>query len=242
MLDIHCHILPQVDDGPTSLSESLAMLHRMQADGVTHVIATPHCNQNLQLFRDVIPLHVARLNEAAQHKKIAVTVLSGSEIALQHTENYRRNYEQGKLCHLGDNPKFSLLEFPWQKERFPEGVVELLVWLRERGTTPIVAHPERTPCLRENREMLRRLVDAGAWLQITVDSLCGVNTPRASDIAREIISEYSNVVLASDSHNLKRCSGLSIGYETVEREWSRARADDLKNRADTILQKILSPQ
>src|SRR4028118_2136670 len=114
MIDLHCHILPGVDDGPSTIEESLEMLRRMEEDGVTHVIATPHCNQNLPWFRDdLLPL-VADLNATIEQHGLAVTVLPGSEISFFNTAIYRDNYLNGHYCHLGDRREYSLLEFLWK--------------------------------------------------------------------------------------------------------------------------------
>lgn len=238
MIDIHCHILPRVDDGPRSMGESLTMLRKMAIEGITHVVATPHCNENLPLFRKEILGHVEKLNSGIARMGIDVEILPGSEITLFNIRRYRKNFERGLFCHLGDNPKYSLLEFPWQSDRVPRGTLELAQWVAAQGTTLIVAHPERTPFLRDNRDALHALVGAGAWLQITVDSLIGTNTPVAQTVADELITQYPNIVLASDSHNFNRCSGLAAGYEAVRERFGPERADDLKARANVILQHL----
>jgi protein-tyrosine phosphatase len=111
MLDIHCHILPGVDDGASSLDESLAMARFYARDGVTHVVATPHCHRYCRLLRaDILP-HVARLNEALAEAGIALTVLPGSEVQVTDSAAYRREFDAGLYCHLGDDPTFTLLEF-----------------------------------------------------------------------------------------------------------------------------------
>jgi protein-tyrosine phosphatase len=242
MIDIHCHILPAVDDGPRSLSESLAMLSKAENDGITHIVATPHCNQSLHLFRPEIIPQVARLNEQAQLHNLQIVVLPGSEIALYDVKLYRHNYSKGRYCHLGDRPEYSLLEFPWQRDRFPDGVFELIPWLVEQGTRPIIAHPERTPVLRENYNIIQAFVEAGAWLQITVDSLLGNMSTVARDTALELMEDYEHIVLATDSHSLTRSSGLSNGYATV-RDWlGPAREQDIRVRTESILQHLLSVQ
>src|SRR3954452_18856606 len=79
MLDLHCHILPGVDDGAGSLDESLEMARFCVRDGITHVVATPHCHRHCRMLRaDILP-HVARLNEALLKALIPVSVLPGSE-------------------------------------------------------------------------------------------------------------------------------------------------------------------
>ncbi len=238
IFDIHCHVLPHVDDGPNSLSESLAMVRKMAREGMTHVVATPHCNRGLPLFRDDILPHVARLNEAIAMQGLKVTILPGSEISLYDTAHYRECYERDLYCHLGDKRAFSLVEFPWRREEAPAKAVEHIAWMREQGTTPIVAHPERTPILREAPDFIEALVEAGAWLQITVDSLLGVNSGVARVVAEGLLHRYPNIVLASDSHNLNRCSGLALGYQAVRERIGDARADDLLARSQSVLETI----
>src|SRR5436190_19434064 len=102
MIDLHCHILPEVDDGAASLEEALAMAEFCVRDGITHITATPHCNSRLRLLRaDILP-HVGRLNEELVRAGLPLTILPGSEIQLTETASYRRDFEAGLYCHLGD--------------------------------------------------------------------------------------------------------------------------------------------
>src|SRR5262245_31440348 len=173
MLDLHCHILPEVDDGASSLEEALAMARFCVSDGITHIAATPHCCRSPRMLRaDVLPL-VAQLNEDLAVAGIPLTILPGAEIQAFDSAAYRRDYEAGLFCHLGDRRDFTLFEVPWDVRSCPHDVVRLVGWLRERGTTPIIAHPERHGYLREDPGRIRDLVEAGAWLQVTVDSLLG---------------------------------------------------------------------
>jgi protein-tyrosine phosphatase len=97
MLDLHCHILPGIDDGAASLQEALAMARFCVADGIAHITATPHCHRHLRLLRaDILP-HVARLNEALDRAGIPLTVLPGSEIQLTDTAAYRRRPQSATL-------------------------------------------------------------------------------------------------------------------------------------------------
>src|SRR5262245_6307403 len=114
MLDLHCHILPGVDDGAADLAEALAMARFYVRDGTTHVTATPHCHRHCRMLRaDVLP-HVARLNAELARAEVPLTVLPGSEIQAFDTARYRREFEAGQYCHLGDGPDFTLLEFAWR--------------------------------------------------------------------------------------------------------------------------------
>jgi protein-tyrosine phosphatase len=235
LFDLHCHILPGVDDGASSLDESLAMARFYVADGVTHVVATPHCHRHCRLLRaDILP-HVARLNAELGSAGVPLTVLPGSEIQVTDTAAYRREYEAGVYCHFGDDSAFTLLEFNWKPELYPADAVELVRWLRDRGTTPIIAHPERHGFFADDPARLRALAAAGAWLQVTVDSLLGNHgaAPRAS--AEALLRAYPDAVLATDAHNLRRCSGLSAGYTWIREHLGDGRAAELRARADQVL-------
>jgi protein-tyrosine phosphatase len=235
MLDLHCHILPGVDDGAASLGEALAMARFCVRDGITHVVATPHCHRHCRLLRrDVLP-HVARLNEELARAGVPLAVLPGSEIQVTDTAAYRRDFEAGLYCHLGDGRRFTLLEVNWKAELYPADAPELIAWLRTQGMTPIVAHPERHRYFADDPERLRALVTAGAWLQITVDSLLGNHGRDPGAAGEELLRTYPDAVLATDAHNLRRCSGLSAGYTWVRERLGVRRAEELRARADQVL-------
>ncbi len=205
-------------------------------DGITHVMATPHCHRHCRLLRrDILP-HVARLNEELAKASVPLVILPGSEIQVTDTTSYRRDFEEGLFCHLGDGRTFTLLEFNWKGELYPADAAELVGWLREQGMTPIVAHPERQQFLTDDSGRLRALVAAGAWLQITVDSLLGNHGPAPATSGVELLRAYPEAVLATDAHNLRRCSGLSAGYTWVREHIGAERAEDLRARTDQVLQ------
>jgi protein-tyrosine phosphatase len=136
---------------------------------------------------------------------------------------------------LGDGHTFTLLEFNWKAEMYPPDAPELVAWLNSRGLTPIVAHPERHGFFAGSPGRLRALIAAGAWLQVTVDSLLG-NHGRDPEAAGEaLLRAYPEAVLATDAHNLRRCSGLSAGYAWVRERLGVRRAEDLRARADQVL-------
>ncbi len=209
-------------------------------DGITHIVATPHCHRNCRLLRrDVLP-GVARLNGELAKASIPLVILPGSEIQVTDTAAYRHDFEAGLYCHLGDGHKFTLLEFNWKGELYPPDAPELVGWLRKQGMTPIVAHPERQAFLTEDPRRLRMLVEAGAWLQITVDSLLGSHGADPAASGGELLRAYPAAVLATDAHNLQRCSGLSAGYTWVRERLGVERANELRARMDQVLVALAS--
>jgi protein-tyrosine phosphatase len=242
MFDLHCHILPGVDDGPATLAEALEVARFCVRDGITHIAATPHCHRHLRLLRaDILP-HVARFNAELTRAGLPLTVLPGSEIQVTDTAAYRRDFDAGLYCHLGDRASFTLLEFAWRAEWYPPDAAELVAWLRGRATTPILAHPERHGFFRDDPGRLRGLVEAGAWLQVTVDSLLGNHGPAPCEAGADLLRTYPEAVLATDAHNPRRCSGLSAGFAWVQERLGADRADDLRARAGRVLRELLATE
>jgi protein-tyrosine phosphatase len=239
MLDLHCHILPAVDDGPSTLDEALAVARLCVADGITHVVATPHCHRHIRMVRTHVLPAVARFRRSLAGADIPLTILPGSEIQVVDSATYRQEFEAGLYCHLGDRPTYTLLEFPWDPRSYPADAAALVGWLRARGTTPIVAHPERYKFFRDDPARLRALADAGAWFQLTVDSLLGNHGPMAEAFGAELLGELPDVVLATDTHNTNRCSGLSAGYAWVRDRHGPGWEADLRGRAERILARLL---
>jgi protein-tyrosine phosphatase len=241
MVDLHCHILPNLDDGPETLDESLRMARFCVEDGINFIVATSHCHRYVHLLRtDVLP-RVTQLNQELEAVGIPLTILPGSEIQVTDSMAYRREFEAGLYCHLGDGRSFTLLEFNWAREQFPPDAVSLIGWIRGQGMTPILAHPERHDFFGKEPALLHALVEAGAWVQVTVDSLLGNHGPVPKVSGEALLRAYPEAVLATDAHNMKRCSGLSSGYEWVREHLGQQRADDLRARADQVLGRLLAP-
>lgn len=208
------------------------------ADGITHIFATPHCHRYVHLLRaDVLP-RVAQLNSQLEAAQIPVTILPGSEIQVTDTTAYRREFEAGLYCHLGDGRAFTLLEFSWAREQFPPDAVALIRWIRAQGMTPILAHPERYNYFWKDPALLPALTEAGAWVQVTVDSLLGNHGPAPQVNGEAILCSYPDAVLSTDAHNMTRCSGLSAGYAWVGEHLGQERTHDLRSRAEQVLTRV----
>lgn len=240
MLDLHCHILPDLDDGPKTLGESLDLARFQVADGISHVVATPHCHRFLYLLRDEILPRVESFQLELDARHIPLKVFPGSEIQLTDCAKYRRDYDGDLYCHLGDDARFSLLEFSWQSENYPDDAPDHILWLKKRGTTPILAHPERHGFFANDFGRLRELVEAGAWIQVSVDSLLGRNGEDAKTAGEQFLREFPDAVLASDAHGKNRCSGLSVGFAHVEEHLGADCAAKLRANADLILNHLLT--
>ena len=200
MIDIHTHILPEIDDGASSLDQSLEMAGIAVADGITTIIATPHCLNGLHsISREEIISACKKLNSALEEHNISLNVLPGSEIRL--CPEIMDELEKGRLMTVNDAGKYIFLELPDQF--VPRPVVGFINRLRNRGITPVITHPERNPVIQQHVEVLYDLISAGGLSQITAGSLTGDMGRRAFKSCRQIVEQNLVHFVASDAHSVK---------------------------------------
>jgi protein-tyrosine phosphatase len=209
MVDLHCHILPGVDDGPDSMEVSLAMAKTAVADGITHVVATPHSND--RFFFDFA--RVRRLRDELQGKiGDRLKIATGCDFHLnpENLNALRKNAPPYCINQLD----YLLLEF--NEISIPRGMDQTLHEIQLGGVRPIITHPERNSILRTHPERLRQWVRQGCFAQVTGGSLTGVFGPVAQRMAVEWIREGLIHFVASDAHNTRaRPLRLQPAYDTV---------------------------
>ena len=227
MIDLHCHILPGVDDGAQTLDEAVAMCKMAAADGCEAMIATPHQRRG-EWWND----DVARLREIAGRLQAAVG--GGFRVALggEIHAGPQLLEEVGKLPDAGILPlagsRYLLIEFsPFTTAT---QAADLMHELGIAGLRPIIAHPEFIPWLARDPELLGRLVSLGATAQVTAMSLTGDFGRRPQQDALVFLDAGLVHFVASDSHGIRnRPPGLRRAYETVAARHS----EDLARRLTT---------
>ncbi|WJH36721.1 hypothetical protein N6H14_13900 [Paenibacillus sp. CC-CFT747] len=155
MIDIHCHILPGLDDGAADMQEAVAMARLAYEDGIRHIVATPHFTSAYPNGRAVVESGVRALQAELDREGLAVTIHPGNEVRLEDAARFRREAESGAFCFLDRQESFVLLEQPWSGYN-PE-TAGVVAWLRERGVTPVIPHPERHYFFRDNLPCWNRL-------------------------------------------------------------------------------------
>jgi protein-tyrosine phosphatase len=213
-IDIHCHILPGLDDGPRSRGEAEKMLAVAREDGISGIVATPHmldgiCNNT----REGIEKAIVDLDGAVQ----GVPIYMGAEVRLGM--EFTRYIEYGGLPLINDK-NFLLLELPPYIVP-PVKVLEHLVNnLRTKGIIPIFSHPERNMPITRDPSIISRLVRCGALFQLTAMSITeGGNTAKT---ALNMIGKGYIHVVASDAHDSQRRPPLlSRCYEYVSKKIGR---------------------
>jgi protein-tyrosine phosphatase len=233
MIDIHCHILPGVDDGAKDMEMSLTMARAAYADGIRTMIATPHYNKSWRVDRDTVLRKVAELSSELARQGIPITVLPGNELRLESVEFVSDAMDSGQFCYLADDSKFVLLEQAW--EGYNPGTPALIERFTERGVRVILAHPERHLFFRAKPELLDPLLARGAWTQINASSLIGETGPDAQAFAFHLVDRGLAHTLATDAHNLTRRPILSLGFQAVANRAGEAEAEAIRDRMRAIV-------
>ncbi|MGH9507075.1 MAG: tyrosine-protein phosphatase [Terriglobales bacterium] len=220
-VDIHCHILPGLDDGAETMEVSLDMARMAAEDGTSHIVATPHAN--FQFTYD--PAKIAALRQQLQQAVGArPEILIGCDFHLSY-ENVRDAlaHPQKYAIH---GTQYQLVEFA---ESFQiEAMEAVLGQLLQAGMIPVLTHPERNPVFQKHPGVVYRYAQLGCVVQITAGSLRGDFGKTAAKVAFNLLDRDLVHVIASDGHSTQwRLPCLSSAAAVVAEHKNRAIADAL---------------
>jgi protein-tyrosine phosphatase len=197
MIDIHCHILPSIDDGARSRKESLEMCRMAAADGITTIVATPHFKAKVhEPSSSKVFALLRELNQDIQDAGLDLKILHGADLAIcPETKKYIDTVEHLRI----NNTRYFLAELP--HELAPPGWDDFLLSLIEIGYRPILTHPERNPSFIRNPEIVIPFVKGGGLVQITGGSILGEFGSDIQNTARELLRAGFVHVIATDAHS-----------------------------------------
>lgn len=197
MIDIHCHILPEVDDGPKSWEVAEAMCRMAAADGIEHMVATPHANDKYFYDRNYLTNLLIELQRRIGEKprlSLGCDVHLSFENMQSALENPQRFCIANGHYLLAEPSNFSI----------PPQIDEWLNQAHEHGLTPIITHPERNPILQQSPERVLHWVELGCTVQITGSALTGGWGSRAKQMSEWLLKKKAVHFLATDSHDTER--------------------------------------
>jgi protein-tyrosine phosphatase len=199
MIDLHCHVLPGIDDGPATLEESLDLARVAEKAGMTTVVATPHVSWRYVNGPQVIREGLHAVRRAVRAARIELDVRPGAEIEVARLGDL----SDDELCalRLGDGP-WLMIESPltW-------GVMDLesvLDAVHRRGHWIVLAHPERSPLFLREPRRLGALVSRGMLCSLTASSLVGAFGPEIRSFALALAREGLVHNVTSDAHDAVR--------------------------------------
>lgn len=228
MLDLHVHVLPGIDDGPRNLDDALKLARALVADGIEHVVATPHIYPGVF---DNTPHRIAeafeRLQTAVTAEALALTMTWAAEVRIcpeiiDWLEHRRLPLLDGSLV----GPSTALIELP--DGQIPVGTDRLAGLMLDRGITPLIAHPERNKAVMEQPSRLEALRRMGCRFQLTAGSVIGEFGSKAHATARHLLDAGWADVVASDAHNLSgRKPRMSAARQWLQEHYDAALAERL---------------
>jgi len=196
VVDIHSHILPEVDDGPKSWDVCVAMCRMAAADGITHQVATPHANDRYHYDRDYLQGLVAHLQGLiGQDLKLSL----GCDFHLSYDNMQDVLANPARYAIEGSN--YMLVEL--SNYSVPQGTTDCFTQLGDRGITAVITHPERNPILRESLQRVVEWAEQGCVIQMTGSALTGFWGERTRRAAQWLLEHDAVHVLATDAHDLE---------------------------------------
>ncbi|WP_010276916.1 tyrosine-protein phosphatase [Paenibacillus senegalensis] len=215
MIDIHCHLLPGLDDGASSIEEAVDMARTAVAEGIHTAIVTPHhANGRYDNEADAVLSGLSALASILNEKHIPLTLLAGQEIRLY--SELISDLEQGRLLTL-HRSRYLLIEC--SAHQIPDEFYDLVHELKVLGLTPVLAHPERNRELAKDPDKLYDLVSIGVLSQITSHSLTGLFGPGVQKLALNFCKRNLAHFIASDAHNAGvRPFALNDAYRIIKQK------------------------
>lgn len=236
MIDLHCHMLPGIDDGAANLETSLAMARIAVADGIATVACTPHIypgmyENNGPGIRQAVAALQAELDQAG----IALKLTFGADAHL--VPDMPAKLRSGEVPTLAGS-RYFLLEPPHHvaPPRFEEFVFALIA----AGYVPVITHPERLTWIEDHYPIFCALGEQGAWMQVTAGSLTGHFGPDARYWGERMLDEGRVHILATDAHGITRRSPVLAAGGAAAASW--VGDDEVRNLTQIRPQGILSNQ
>jgi len=204
MIDLHCHILPDLDDGVRTMDDALEMARVAEEEGVEKIVATPH------LFRDnfnwgdfaVIEEKRQALAEAISSQNIRLDILPGAEVHLSH--NLMNTVRKNRKHLVLNRSSYMFIEFP--SSHIFAGVKKLFFELMAEGIRPIIAHPERNLVFIQNPVLLFELVQMGSLAQANTGSFLGLYGDHAERAVSHFLELNLVHFIATDGHSPRSLS------------------------------------
>ena len=225
MIDLHCHILPGLDDGSPDWENTLAMARLAVEDGIEGVVCTPHCIFGMfDNTRSLVLEATEKLRKRLLEESIPLEVYPGSELRLDF--NLPRRIESREVLTLNDTGRYALIKLP--EDVLPQHMANFFWDLQSQGITPLIAHPERNEVLIRHPARLYRWVEMGVLTQVTAASILGRFGKETRSFSISLMEHNLVHVLATDSHGPKsRVPKLTEGLKAAEKIVGEQRAREM---------------
>lgn len=236
MIDLHCHMLPGIDDGAVDLETSLAMARMAVEDGIQVTACTPHIMPGVYDNRGPeIRTAIERLQQSLDEHGIALKLVTGADVHI--APDLIEGLKTGRVLSLNDS-RYFLFEPPHHIA--PPRIEKFAFDVMAAGYLPVITHPERLTWIESHYDRFLQMVHGGAWIQITAGALTGRFGRRPKYWCERMLDDGVVHIVATDAHNLRnRSPQLAEAREAVAERLGREAADDMVlTRPNGILQNV----
>jgi len=233
MIDLHCHILPGLDDGPITMEDSINMARAAVDNGIHTIVASPHHqNGRYNTDRKEILEKVKELNSVLKEKDIPLTILPGQEIRLYG--ELIQDFEHNRIVSINDGRRYLLCELP--SSHIPHFTNRLFFEMQANRIIPILVHPERNKVLLNEPNILFEIVQKGILTQLTASSIIGKFGKKIQNFAFRCIEANWVHIIASDAHNTNnRNFELIEAYEIIREKFGIETEFQMRENTQSIL-------
>lgn len=230
MVDLHCHLLPGIDDGSKSMKISLRLAREATENGVTHALLTPHhMNGHYVNHKQDVIRRTEEFQEQINTHNIPLKVFPGQEVRING--QLLEALDKDDILFADTTGKYMMLEFP--DDDVPHYTNQMIFGLQQRGIIPVIVHPERNTKIIAEPNLIYELLEKGCLSQITASSYVGTFGKKVENFSYRLIEAGQGYVFSSDAHNLPgrkyemrqafEKMGREFGYELVKRYQNNAR-------------------
>ncbi|WP_137663704.1 tyrosine-protein phosphatase [Enterococcus hulanensis] len=242
MIDLHCHILPGVDDGAQTIDDSIEMAKKAVSQGITHLMCTPHHN-NGKYFNPAqqIITRVNDLQKVLDQNGIPLTLIEGQEVRI--TGSLLEDIRNQEILFTDLENTYVLIEFP--SGDVPEYSEQLFFELMSNGHIPVIVHPERNAIFRNHPNRLMPFLDMGVLTQLTAPSIVGVFGKDIQKTAKLMLKHNMLYMVASDAHNLRhRTFLLREAYEEIRKIGGARMIEEMQQMTKDLVNgdKVVCPE
>lgn len=232
MIDLHCHILPAVDDGSKTIDMSLRMAEQAKKEGINKILLTPHHMDGEYVnHKDELLLATQNFQKDLLDNNIDIEVRAGQEVHING--ELLSSVENNDILYADNDGKYMMLELP--HDGVPEYTENMIFELKVKGITPVIVHPERNHGFQNDPDKLYDLVSQGCLTQLTATSYVGGFGKHIQKFTEQIIDAGLGFTFSSDAHNMSgRRFRMDEAYELLQQKKGNIVSNLFKDNAEKI--------
>lgn len=233
MIDLHCHLLPGVDDGAVNMEASLRMANEAVKDGVKYALLTPHHMNGVYVnHKESVIKKTYTFQKAINQHRIPLKVFPGQEVRING--DLLSAIDNDDILYADESRHYLMLEFP--DDDVPAYTSNMIYQIMQRGITPVIVHPERNIKIMKTSNILYDILSKGCLSQVTAGSYVGIFGKKVKKFSEHLVKAEQVYVFASDAHDLpKRKYEMTNAFKKLRNHFGVGRVSQFNENAKRII-------